>query len=126
MKKMSIISLVLLLSMALCMPVMADDSRPNMGPNVDNNRMNMDTNRNIGDMGNWNDADRVGNNNNDGLFDNDNDNMTRMRSTTVPRNGNTVRANAANDAADWSWLGLLGLIGLAGLFGRNRAEDHTR
>lgn len=59
-----------------------------------------------------NNGNRVGNNGINGDWD--------RNMTTRNINGNTVRANAADDGTDWGWLGLLGLIGLAGMMGRGR------
>jgi hypothetical protein len=39
---------------------------------------------------------------------------------------NNFRATAADDGADWGWLGLLGLLGLAGMFGKNKNGQQGR
>lgn len=113
-KKMTVLSMVLLLCFAFGMQAMAagDD------PVTKNDRTNMNMNNNNMGTTTPDGADRV--RTNDGnIGPNDDVNMRGY-------NTDGYGVNAADDATDWSWLGLLGLIGLAGLFGRNRAEEERR
>lgn len=88
-------------------------------------------NTNVGDVNDFN-FDRTndfGTNNNNGTGNfgtNGWNNNNNGFGTTGVNDNNRFRTTAADNDADWGWLGLLGLLGLVGMAGRNRNPDPTR
>jgi hypothetical protein len=105
MKKMKTIILVMVLTLAMGLPAYAETGA-------------------VGNPGGTNPA--PGMTNNTGTGAGVTGTGAGVTGTTVPGagvNNNMYRTAAADNDANWEWIGLLGLVGLAGLMGRNRERN---